>query len=406
MTTREIVNLELLDHQFDALTANEKFVNMVGGIGSGKSFAGACHVLNMVKLNPFATGFIGANSYKQLTDATLSTTFSLLDSLKIPFTYKQGKGHLYIGTKLFLCRTMENYDDFRGFEISDYWVDEIGYAKHLAVKTLRGRMRHKNTRLFKGLGTTSPCGFNWLYDECVVTPIKSSKLVRARTRDNVHLPQEYEEMLRDSYDAKMIAQELDGDFVNLNSLPAYYAWHRGLVDPDLTFNDELPIYIGMDFNVNPMTATIFQVDEQNIYFLDEVWLDGEHGNTYKMADKLIDLGYDGCGVVPDATGKALKTSAVHGKSDHVILRDKGFNVITNASNPHVADRYLCVNGLMNKARLKVHPKCVKLIRDFEQMTRNGEHEDFISHISDAAGYGCWKFFPIKQERPSVKQYAY
>lgn len=416
MTIRETVNLKLLAHQYHALTSKEKFVDLIGGIGSGKSFAGACHVINMTKVNPRSTGFIGANSYKQLTDATLSTTFSLLDSLKIPFTFKQGKGHLYIGTKLFLCRTMENYDDFRGFEISDYWVDEIGFAKHQAVKVLRGRMRHKDTKVFKGLGTTSPCGFNWLYEESIIKPLKNKKLVRAKTRDNIHLPDGYESDLRETYDARMVAQELDGDFVNLNALPTYYSWNRSEnIDSSLTINPDLPVYVGMDFNVHPMTAVIFQVTNEEILYIDEVWLDGtngKHGNTYKMCEELIDMGYGGVSVIPDATGKALKTSADHGMSDHVILKDKGFRVMTNPSNPHVADRFLCMNGLMHKktedgkARLRVHPRCVKLIRDFEQHSRNGEHEDDISHISDAAGYGAWKFFPLRAPREAIKQYSY
>jgi hypothetical protein len=408
---REIRNLELLDHQFDALEIqgpHDRYVDVVGGIGSGKSFLGACHVLQMVKMNPFTPGFIGANSVKQLNDATLNTTFQLLDSLKIPFTYKQQKGHLWVGTKMFFCRTMDNYEDFRGFEISDFWVDEKAYAKHQAMKVLRGRMRHPAAKFFRGLGTTSPAGFNWFYDEAVVTPIKNSRLVRARTKDNFHLPDSYEEDLRGSYDARMIQQELDGDFVNLNALPTYYAWDRNkLIDSSLDYNADLPIYIGMDFNVNPMTAVIFQVTANEILFIDEVYLDdGKHSNTYGMADKLIEMGFHGCTIVPDATGKALKTSAEHGKSDHVILKDKGFVVASATSNPHVADRYLCMNGLMKWARLRVHPRCVKLIRDFEQHSRNGEHEDFISHISDAAGYGAWKFFPVRKERPQMKQYAY
>jgi hypothetical protein len=406
MKHREKVELELLDHQFETLTCDDPFPFMIGGIGSGKSFTGAAHVLQMAKLNPFATGFIGANSYKQLHDATLQTTFSFLDSNRIPFTYKQGKGHLWVGPKLFLCRTLENYDDFRGFEIGDYWVDEACYAKEIAIKTLMGRLRHNKSKFFKGLHTSSPAGFNWAYEWLVTNPKTGFKMIRAKTKDNTHLPQGYEQMLASTYDARMIAQELEGDFVNLNALPTYYAWDRKLIDPALEFRSFLPIYIGMDFNVNPMTAVIFQIDSDGIYFLDEVWLEGEHGNTYKMADKLNELGYRGCSVIPDATGKALKTSAVHGMSDHVILKQKGFNVISNASNPHVADRFLCVNGLMNKARLKVHPRCIKLIRDFEQHTRNGEHEDYISHISDAAGYGCWKFFPITSQRPTVRQYNY
>lgn len=403
---RKNETLELLDHQYDVLTASEKFINMVGGIGSGKSFTGACNTINMVKLNPYSTGFIGANSYKQLHDATLHTTFTLLDSLKIPFTYKQSKGHLIIGTKLFLCRTMDNYDDFRGFEISDYWVDEIGYAKKEAVQTLRGRMRHPASKVFRGLGTTSPCGFNWLWDESINNPLKNMRLIRAKTKDNIHLPDDYEETLRSTYDAKMIAQELDGDFVNLNALPTYYSFSRLVnVDSTIMYDPNRAVYIAMDFNVNPMTAVLFQLtDNGEMLVFDEAFL--PNSNTYQMADHLIQKGFHGCPIIPDATGRALKTSAEHGFSDFVILRNKGFQILDNGSNPHVADRYLCVNGLLHMAKLRIHPRCVKLINDFEQHSRDGSHGPEISHISDACGYGAWRFFPLVAKRPTIKQYSY
>lgn len=407
MKQRETVNLNLLDHQFQTLTCVDPFPTMIGGIGSGKSFTGACHVLDMATRNPWGTGFIGANSYKQLHDATLATTFSLLDQLRIPFVYKQQKGHLWIGPKLFLCRSMENYDDFRGFEISDYWVDEVAYAKEIAIKTLQGRLRHKRAKFFRGLHTTSPAGFNWLHDWLILNPKKGFKMIKARSRDNIHLPDDYEERLRDSYDVRMQEQELDAEFVNLNGLPTYYAWDRKKhINPNLQIIAGLPLYVGMDFNVNPMTAVLFQVTAEKIYFHEEFWLEGEHGNTYSMCDRLIGTGYNIAGVIPDATGKALKTSADHGVTDHIIIEQKGFKVIANPSNPHRQDRFNCVNGLLSKARIEVHPRCVRLVRDFEQHSKNDEHEIDIGHISDAAGYGCWKFFPIRKDRPGVRQYNY
>jgi hypothetical protein len=86
------------------------------------------------------------------------------------------------------------------------------------------------------------------------------------------------------------------------------------------------------------------------------------------------------------------------RSDHDILKNKGL-VVHYSPNPHVKDRYNCVNGLLHHGRLGIHPRCKKLIRDLERMTHDNKDPD-ISHLSDSLGYLCWALAPLQTPRPA------
>ena len=154
---------------------------------------------------------------------------------------------------------------------------------------------------------------------------------------------------------------------------------------------------GMDFNVNPMTSVCCEIYDETIYVFDEIYL--KNSNTYKMADETyIRLGNESVRIVPDSTGKANKTSST--KTDHKILRDKGFEVV-KTHNPLKVDRYNTVNHLLANGRIIIHPRCKYLIKDLEQLTHdNIDKEKMLSHISDALGYVAWAYFPLKSIKKS------
>jgi hypothetical protein len=150
-----------------------------------------------------------------------------------------------------------------------------------------------------------------------------------------------------------------------------------------------PIKVGTDYNVNPITSIKTYCENDIIYVEDEIYI--LNSNTYQLTDEIIKR-WGMCDVIPDATGKARKTSAT--KTDHQIMRDGKLNVLYT-TNPHVKDRQNCVNGLFEKGRIKIHPRCKMLIKDLEQLTHDNK-DDLLSHISDALGYVCWKLFPLKK----------
>lgn len=185
---------------------------------------------------------------------------------------------------------------------------------------------------------------------------------------------------------------LEGEFTNDDDGAAYYAFDREIHVQENELRHGT-IYIGMDFNVQPMTATIIQYTNGIFNVVDEVFL--ENSDTYKMCNYLIKKKYYGT-VIPDSTGKNRKTS---GKSDHQILKDYGFK-IPSVYNPAVYDRVNNVNRLLTDNRIKINPKCKKLIGDLEKVSWKDNKLDqktdpMLTHISDALGYALWFLEPIK-----------
>lgn len=412
------IDVELLDHQADALESENPLTLMLGGIGSGKSFCGAMHANMMAELNPDSPGLIAANSYKQLKDATLTTLLNFLEKHKIKHAFKKSAMELYIGRKMFYCRSLDNYDAIRGIEISDAWLDETRDTATEAFDVVLGRLRHPKAKRFRTLLTTSPNGYDWLHEKFVAHPIMGSNLIHATSHNNTFLPDGYIDMLAGAYDAKMYQQEVLGQFINIAADATYYCfnreknvqdfdleevWNRGEEDRDRWQKfGEMPFWIGMDFNVDPMTACQAIVKDDVIYVWDETFL--RNSNTPSMRRHLVMKGYSGATIIPDGTGKNRKSALEAGITDHILLEEGDHFTVQRIHNPFVGDRVNCVNGLLERARIVIHPRCVNLIKDLEQVSR-GDNNELLTHISDALGYLAWHLFPISRMH-KLKQTRY
>jgi PBSX family phage terminase large subunit len=188
---------------------------------------------------------------------------------------------------------------------------------------------------------------------------------------------------------------LYGLFNDCNDGVVYYSFIREKHVKENLQRIQGTLFIGMDFNVNPMTAIICQVIENNIIILDELFLEG-NSDTFKMCDALKRKGYIGT-VIPDSTGRNRKTS---GKTDFQILEDNGFT-IEWTRNPYVVDRVNNINRLFTADKIIVDSKCKKLINDLEKVSwKNGDldegKEKMLTHISDCLGYAAWKLYPYEK----------
>jgi PBSX family phage terminase large subunit len=401
------VKIELLKHQSLFLKSDIKNVLLLGGIGSGKTKAGSIYTLQSAINYPKALGGIFANTYKQLINSTLSSLFQTLMDAGITFEYNQNKGILRIGHAKILCQSLENYDAIRGVELGYAWLDEAGYAKEDAYEMILGRMRDPKGPLQTRL-TTTPTGFNWMHSYFAgEKKTKDFQMFQSSTKDNPHLPISYVTSLYESYDSKLAEQELEGKFTNIQSGRVYYAFDR---KNNLTevIKKEYPIYAGMDFNVNPMTAVIAQIYDDKVHVIDEIYL--SNSNTPEMS-KYLKEKYGTVQIIADSTAKKNTTNADYGKSDLFILKSDGHTVLPT-KNPFRVDRYNSVNSLLEKKRILINNKCSKLIRDLEQVaykegtnlpeTSNSE----LTHISDALGYLSFYFFPlVPRQIAKVRQYA-
>lgn len=225
------------------------------------------------------------------------------------------------------------------------------------------------------------------------------------TKDSPFVPAEEIEAARLDLDPKMFSQEFEADFSNMTGA-VYYPFDRDRHVEKLTFNPRLPIWIGQDFNIDPMASAVMQFqDNGEIWIIDEIVL--QNSNTEEVCAE-IERRYWRYSryitIYPDAAG--AQRQHARGETDLDIMRMKGFGRIkVRRRNPAVADRVNSVNRMLMNAngdvRLKVHEDCKHVIGAFEQVaykegSRQIDKSMNIEHISDAIGYCIEYEFPIRE----------
>lgn len=210
-------------------------------------------------------------------------------------------------------------------------------------------------------------------------------------------------------DEKSYLQEFEASFENMSGR-VYYAFDRKTHVRPCPFDPNLPIWIGQDFNLDPMSSVILQPQPTG-----QVWAVGEislvSSNTAEVVDEIERRFWKWqrrVVIYPDPAG-GYKQHA-RGETDLDIFREKGFTAIRHhAKHPSIADRVNSVNRMFKAAdgtvRMRVDPTCVRLIESLEQTiykegTREIDKDADIEHMSDALGYPIEYEFPIYRALPA------
>jgi len=155
-----------------------------------------------------------------------------------------------------------------------------------------------------------------------------------------------------------------------------------------------PILVGMDFNVNPLSAVIAQIQGNNLCILDEMVL---HDSDTRQMCQALRTRYPTreITICPDPTGSRRQTSSM-GLSDHAILRKLGGFKVASPNAPwKVRDKInsirLMIISAEGERRLQIDPKCKELIRalraiEFEPGRSSYDKRSKFGHIIDATGY--------------------
>lgn len=254
----------------------------------------------------------------------------------------------------------------------------------------------------------TPKSYNWLYHRYMLGQ-RPAKVKDARGRvvanewkswqfptiTSPFIPRREIDARRRDMDPKSFRQEFEASF-EVMSGRVYYAFDRKEHVGDYPFNPHLPIYIGMDFNIDPMSSIIVQEQPNGeIWVVDEAVLYGS--NAQETADELARRYYRQMAqieIYPDPAGSNRDNG--RGESSLDVLRESGFNrLIYKHKHPMVADRVNAVNRLFRTAdgsiRLRVNHTCRKFIDSAEQTiykegTREVNKKMGVEHAMDAFGY--------------------
>ena len=196
-----------------------RFRAFIGGVGSGKTYAGCAEV---VRQPANSNGMVIAPTYPMLRDATLRTFMEMLRPLVADFNRSEMRAVLTNGTTV-LFRSADDPDRLRGPNLGWFWLDEAAMMEPDAWSIMIGRLRELPGRAW---ATSTPRGKNWLYER--FTSGEDYHIVRSSSRDNPFLPPDFVLSLERTYDTEWIAQELEGEFLDLGSidhfLPSISLW--------------------------------------------------------------------------------------------------------------------------------------------------------------------------------------
>ncbi len=405
-------------HQWDFLkkTGNPsaRVSALVGGFGCGKTKIGLTKcLLSLINLqNPTlgkSNGLILYPTYSLAEEVFVEPFCRILEKASIPYDYNiaQHKFRTLFGNiKIYVTNQAHK---IVGSNYTWCYIDEIDVESkrnaEIAVNKALGRLRGcEDAELFM---TTTPEGFKFAHDFLVNKASPDKYVIHGRTEDNPYLPKSYIKSLKDNYDENLLKAYLNGQFVNLQKGICYNGFSRKRNIRECKYNPNLPIHVGVDFNISPMACCIIQEQPNSpqIKVIDELLLsqDGSGDLLTERMMETIKQKYPSrkYNAYPDATGAARHSSSRF--SDIQIIQRANFIVCVRHINPLVINRVNSMNNNLSKGNIIIDPKCKNLIRDLEQVVLKEGTRDIdkasnseLSHISDALGYY------VDYKHPSVR----
>ena len=211
------------------------------------------------------------------------------------------------------------------------------------------------------------------------------------------------EAARQDMSERQFRQEFMATFETYENRVAW-AFDRETHITDVGEPDTRVIEVGLDFNRNPIHATIsvrvgediLVIDEISMYSSDTDELVAEIKNRYPNSKVFV---------YPDPSGSRKQTSS-GGRSDHIILQNAGFIVKSPRKHDPVRDRINAINARFRTAggenHLFIHPRCKVTINSldkhtFKEGTGIPDKDTGMDHAFDALSYHVAYVFPLKKD---------
>jgi len=221
---------------------------ILGGIGSGKSYWGACETIALAIANVGCDLAVLAPTYDQIMHVIVPTLRELFDSMArrgYPLARKWSASkscfELVGGGRLY-ARSYSRCDSIRGFTLCAVHLDETSMARRPAYvfDTLVGRLRDRRANKLQIHVTTTPRGLQGVVAKFVqhrhnaleLSPERASFerrawwVGRAPTMANTHLPAGYIESLKAGYSRRQWEQEVEAKVFMRPEGPVYPEFSR------------------------------------------------------------------------------------------------------------------------------------------------------------------------------------
>jgi len=299
-------------------------------------------------------------------------------------------------------RGSDNEQSLRGVGLNFLCIDEFADVSQEAwYEVLRPTLSDtKGHALFCG----SPRGFgNWSYELFKQGETnKDWASFKYTTIEGGNVDQDEVEQAKQDLDIRTFQQEYEATFVNYSGM-IYYNFSRESNIIEKYQKETAILHIGLDFNVDPMSAVVCVIVNEKIIVVDEIQI--YSSNTQEMCDEIKNR-YKNKQIVvyPDPSARQRKTSA-GGFTDLSILKNAGFDVKCKNTAPLIRDRINAVNAKLKnvngKNSLFIVKSCKNVIKSIErQIYKEGTHvpdkDSGYDHMNDALGYLIEFNFPLRR----------
>lgn len=396
---------------------------LVGGYGSGKTNV-LCKRMSALALeNPGCPVAIVSPTFPMARETVIVTMREMLQGKKtlVPgFNFHELKQSPYVfflshGNRKgrVLIYSGEDPERLKGPNLAAAGIDEPFIQDRRVFEQMLARTRHPRARRREINLTGTPEDLNWGYDlaEGKLGKRYDVGVVRAPSRSNLALPDQFLRTLEAGYDSKTAQAYLEGYFVSLVEGAVYHAFSKENNVMRLARPDDAVPFTGWDFNVSPLCVSNGWVlnpeDRDRAHVHIESTHEFEDANTESAAAAMRQRS-DARLAYPDSNvGRA--TNAPVGVTDHDYLRSAGYEVVTYpGGNPRRRDRWNTVNGMLQSphlgVRFTISPDCEDLIRYLSTYAHKKiKQQEYMSHLIDASTYPITSMFGPKAGRDGMAE---
>jgi hypothetical protein len=398
-----------------------------GGLGAGKTLAGAAKGLDLATLNQGYPGIVWAPTQRDAKEGVILAMLQMLrgehpSGLHVPYPHKYDKQSGYItlfpdnnGGRETVILVRSGEQDVVGTNAAWAVADELDTLPKQKARNawLQLIQRTRAGRVRQVCAITTPEGYRHLYQHFLVDVLKmpslakQRRLITASMRSNPTLDDQYIKNVISSHTPEEAEARVEGKFVNLAGGTVYRHFNRTLHNTHLTAADfpEADIWCGIDFNMGKMAAIIAIHLPDRLIAIDEFV--GTKNDPIHDTPHLIELiqaryGNRVLHACPDASGENRNTNGWLTSIGQ--LEQAGFTCHHDKANPSIVEvRVPACNRLLHNKKLERSPhveinveRCPLLVEALEQQPwdENGKPliDKIIDHRLDAFGYLCVQTF--------------
>ena len=388
------MKIKLTKPQYEVSSCNKRFRVLISGRRFGKTYLCITEMMKYAS-KPNQKIWYVAPTFKMAKEIAWSNLKEMLNQFNWIDDINETTMSIRIRktNSVISLKGSDNYDALRGTGLNFLILDEFAdIDKRTWFEVLRASVADT-------LGDVLMCGTpkgygNWSYEMYLkgkqddnwgsyqYTTIQGGMVSKAEI-----------EQAKQDIDIRTFRQEFEGTFENYAG-SVYYNFHpvESVIDKKIDW--ERPLHIGLDMNVDPMSACVTQIVKDKIYAIDEIVI--YSSNTDEMCQEIRDRYGSKMQIFmyPDPACRQRKTSA-GGRTDLSILQNAGFKVKVKHKHPAIRDRVNSVNAKLKDSKgvrhIFVSKSCKTMIKGlqrqiYKENTNIPDKEQGFDHMNDALGY--------------------